>query len=58
VGDPDQCLLDACRGESFDVIVLGGRRPKRITGLKSRMLTERLLGALPTRLLVVPYPHG
>ena len=57
-GKPEQCLLDCLKRRRMDFVVLGAPRPRGHAGLRSRMLTEKLLRALPARLLVIPYPHG
>jgi hypothetical protein len=39
-----------------DRVVLGGLRPKGITGLRSRMLTDKVLRELGVALEVLPWP--
>ncbi len=57
VGEPEQCLLDACKNGQFDLIVMGSPRPKGKQGLRSTMSVKPLKSAKPdVKLLVVPYP--
>ena len=57
VGEPEECLLEACKKQQFDLVVMGSPRPKGKSGLRSRMSTEPFMRAeLDTKLLVVPYP--
>jgi nucleotide-binding universal stress UspA family protein len=57
VGEPEQCLLDACKNRQFDLIVMGSPRPKGKQGLRSTMSVKPLQSAKPdVKLLVVPYP--
>ncbi len=58
IGKPAECLLKRAARERFDLVVTGGPRPRGMTGLRSRLLTDDLLKALRTPLLVVPYPRG
>jgi nucleotide-binding universal stress UspA family protein len=57
-GKPAECLLTELRAARVDLAVLGSLRPKRATGLRSRLLTEEVLRTSPAPLLIVPYPHG
>jgi nucleotide-binding universal stress UspA family protein len=57
VGEPEECLLNACKKQDFELVVMGSPRPKGITGLRSRMSTEPLTRALSVPLLIVPYPQ-
>ena len=57
VGEPDECLLDACRSQDFELVVMGSPRPKGTKGLRSRMLTESLSRSLSIPLLIVPHPQ-
>lgn len=57
VGEPEECLLDACKNQDFELVVMGSPRPKKIKGLRSRMKTEPLTRSLSIPLLIVPYPQ-
>jgi len=57
VGKPDECLIKASKSGQYDLVVMGSPRPKGKKGLRSRMATKSLTGALATPLLVVPYPN-
>lgn len=57
LGDPDQVLLEACKDQQYDLVIMGSPRPKGKKGLRSRMSTQPLLKALTTPLLIVPYPN-
>jgi len=57
VGEPDECLLNACKKQDFELVVMGSRRPKGKTGLRSRMSTEPLVRSLAVPLLIVPHPQ-
>ena len=56
VGEPDEVLLATCEQEKFDLVIMGSIRPKKIPGLRSRMLKDKMLRKLKTPVLVVPYP--
>ena len=56
-GEPDACLLDASKANSYDLIIMGSPRPKGKKGLRSRMSLEPLAKLLPIPLLIVPYPN-
>lgn len=56
VGEPDKCLVDISQQEQFDLIIIGSIRPKGISGLRSRMLKDKMIRNLKTPLLIVPYP--
>jgi nucleotide-binding universal stress UspA family protein len=56
MGEPCACLLATCAKQTFDVIVIGSRRPKGVSGLNSKMALDKLTGHLNTPLLIVPYP--
>jgi nucleotide-binding universal stress UspA family protein len=57
LGKPAECLLAFSRETAPDLVVIGAPRPKGISGLRSRMHPEQLVGALAMPLLVVPYPR-
>ena len=57
VGEPEECLLNACRKQDFELVVMGSPRPKGKQGLRSRMSTEPLSKNLSIPLLIVPYPQ-
>ncbi len=56
LGEPEECLINTCNKESYDLVIMGSPRPKGKTGLRSRMKTETLLRSLSAPLLIVPYP--
>lgn len=56
-GDPEQCLLKLCDRQAFDLIVMGSPRPKGVSGLRSRMLTDKVMRQLSVPLLIAPYPN-
>jgi len=56
-GKPSECLLARLRKTRMDLVVLGSLRPKRRTGLRSRMLTDDVLREIKIPLLIVPYPN-
>lgn len=56
VGKPEDCLRARLKRGRIDMVVLGALRPKGKTGLRSRMLTEKLLRTLTVPVLIVPYP--
>ncbi len=58
LGKPNDCLLNSCRESDYDLVVMGSPRPKGKSGIRSRMLLEPLVRALPVPLLIVPYPNG
>lgn len=57
-GKPEKCLQERLARGRVDLVVIGTTRPKGEPGLRSRMLTEKLLRSLDTPLLVIPHPHG
>lgn len=57
-GKPAQCFAERLKRGDIDLAVVGSPRPRRVSGLRSRMLTEEVLRAAAVPLLVVPYPHG
>lgn len=56
VGEPDQCLLEACQQANYDLVIMGSIRPKGIPGLRSRMLKDSMIKKIRSPLLIVPYP--
>lgn len=56
VGKPEDCLRARLKRGRIDIVVLGAPRPKGKVGLRSRMLTEKLLRMLSVPVLVLPYP--
>lgn len=56
VGKPTDCVLAAAKRLGADLVVAGSPRPKGVPGLRSRLHVEKLAGALPAPLLIVPYP--
>ena len=55
-GKPEDCLRERLKRGRIDMVVLGAPRPKGRAGLRSRMLTEKLLRTLNVPVLVIPYP--
>lgn len=55
-GKPEQCLRERLARGRVDLVVLGAPRPKGRSGLRSYMVTEKLLRALRVPALIVPYP--
>lgn len=56
VGNPAECLLASAKRVRPELIVVGGLRPKRKTGYRSRMLNDKVLRELKAPLMVLPYP--
>ncbi len=50
------CLVSECAAGDYEAVVIGAPRPKRMTGLRSRMDLDKLLRSLPVPLIVVPHP--
>jgi nucleotide-binding universal stress UspA family protein len=57
-GKPADCLIERAAKGPVDLIVLGSRRPRGKTGLRSRMLDEKLFRALGVPVLIAPCPRG
>ncbi len=57
IGEPDECLLKTTEKQQYELVVVGSPRPKGITGLRSRMMTQPVSRSLQTPVLMVPYPH-
>ena len=57
VGEPDEVILASSEQEKFDLIIMGSIRPKKMSGLRSRMLKDKMMRQLKTPLLVVPFPN-
>lgn len=55
-GNPAECLLARLKRGGVDLAVLGALRPKRRTGLRSRMLTDDVLRGVTVPLIIAPYP--
>lgn len=55
-GKPEKCLQERLAQGRADIVVLGAPRPKGKSGLRSYMLTEKLLRTLRVPALIVPYP--
>ena len=58
LGDPEKCLLDINTELEFDLVVVGSKRPKALSGLHSRMLSNLVSQHLSTKLLSVPHPNA
>ncbi len=56
-GKPDEALLQRTKAYAYDLLVVGSPRPRGLRGLRSGMLTKKLTRAIPTTLLIVPYPR-
>jgi nucleotide-binding universal stress UspA family protein len=56
VGQPAACLIEVSGLAAFDLVVAGSRRPRGVSGYRSRLDLDQLSRALSTPLLVVPYP--
>ena len=57
LGEPRSALIDVSRKAPFDLIVMGSRRPRGMTGLRSRMFTKDVASSVQLPLLIVPYPQ-
>ena len=57
LGRPTECLIDYSREVAPALVAIGAPRPKGITGLRSRLHPERLVGAMTVPLLIIPYPQ-
>lgn len=55
-GKPADCLLARLKKGGIDLVVLGSLRPKGRTGYRSRMLTDEVLRAIRTPMLIAPHP--
>ena len=58
LGEPEECLIDASKGDDYDLVIMGSPRPKNKKGIRSRMAVEPLVKLLNIPLLIVPYPHA
>lgn len=58
IGDPQQCLLNICKETIFDLVILGSPRPKKMSGLRSRMVTKSIARKLIIPFLQVPHPNA
>ena len=56
VGKPTESLIARARKGPVDLVVIGSPRPRRETGLRSRMRPERLVEELKAPLLIIPHP--
>ncbi|VAW90578.1 hypothetical protein MNBD_GAMMA21-19 [hydrothermal vent metagenome] len=56
LGEPDQSLINSCKKENYDLVIMGSPRPKGVSGLRSRLKPESLVRSLTIPLLIVPYP--
>jgi len=57
VGEPEECLINLTKEIEFDIIVMGSKRPKGISGLRSRMKADKISKAVTVPLVIVPYPE-
>jgi nucleotide-binding universal stress UspA family protein len=57
LGKPADCLVEQDAAGNYDLIIIGSPRPKGEEGYRSRMQLERLIKALNTPLLIVPFPE-
>ena len=58
VGKPVECLIERAKKGHFDLIVMGSKRPKGKSGLRSHMLDEKLFRSLRVPVLIAPCPNG
>lgn len=58
VGEPEECLINLTKEIDFDVIVMGSQRPKGVSGLRSRMKSDKISKAVTVPLVIVPYPES
>lgn len=56
LGKPAECLLELATETSPDLVIIGSPRPPGVSGLRSRMQSEKLMRGLCAALLIVPYP--
>lgn len=56
VGKPAEVMLEAVKGERFDIAVIGSPRPKGKKGLRSRMDLDLIARDLDIPILIMPYP--
>lgn len=56
LGEPEESLLHQARTHAYDLIVIGSPRRGGKSGLRSTMLTKKLVHVLETALLIVPHP--
>jgi len=56
LGGPTECLIDLAAETTPDLVVLGSRRPRGTSGLRSSVRVERLLARVASPLLIVPHP--
>jgi len=56
VGKPTACLIAALAAESFELAVIGARRPKGRTGYRSSIDLVKLSRATRVPVLIAPYP--
>lgn len=56
VGEPTKSLLTTVDETQFDLLVMGSRRPKRVAGLRSRMLADDVQkqGKIPVMIVAFP----
>lgn len=55
-GKPADCLLARLKHGGVDLVVLGSLRPRGRSGYRSRMLTDDVLRAIKTPLVIAPHP--
>ncbi len=55
-GKPAECLADVAEKGTFDLAVIGSPRPKKVTGIRSRMDLEVLARRLKIPLMIAPHP--
>jgi nucleotide-binding universal stress UspA family protein len=53
-GKPEECLLARLKRGGYSLVVLGSLRLKGKPGYRSRMLTDKVLRAIKTPLLIAP----
>lgn len=57
VGEPTKTLLATVAQTKFDVLVMGSKRPKRVAGLRSRMLADDVQKQANIPVMIVAYPE-
>lgn len=58
LGKPSEQLVLWAAQLKPQLVVMGSPRPKKVKGLRSRMLTDDVLREVDAPVLVVPYPRG
>ncbi|MBX3638904.1 MAG: universal stress protein [Nitrosomonas sp.] len=56
-GKPEQVVLRQAGTQIYDLVVIGSPRPDGKPGLRSAMLTKKLICTLKTAVLIAPHPE-